>query len=115
MAHYARLGADGVVLEVVVIDDQHEVGGEAAGIAWCEQFFGTKGWIKTSYNGKIRGNFAGIGMTYNAKLDVFVPVKIYQSWVWDFSKNTWVPPVPYPTDGQVYIWNETGKIWVEAK
>lgn len=79
MAHFAQLNENNKVIQVVVIsnDETHDTDGlenEALGIAFCQKLFGadTK-WVQTSYNGSMRGVFAGIGMTYDAKKDEFIP------------------------------------------
>lgn len=67
MAHFAKI-VDGIVTEVVVVDNEHEVYGE--------QYLNDLGlagrWIQTSYNGNFRGAFAGIGFTYDEELDEFI-------------------------------------------
>lgn len=79
MAHFAELDKDNKVLRVIVIsnDETHDVNGvenEALGIEFCKKLFGedTK-WVQTSYNNSMRGFFAGVGDTYDATLDQFVP------------------------------------------
>jgi hypothetical protein len=79
MAHFARLDADNIVTEVLVVDNA--VLGvpedEANGIAWLRDFDTLRGfsparWVQTSYNGNFRGRYAGIGMIYDASLDEFI-------------------------------------------
>ena len=80
-------------------------------------------WIQTSYNtqgGKhlldgtpLRGNYAGIGYTYDQINDVFYSPQPYASWVLDQSDWTWKAPVAMPTDGKMYKWEESTKSWVE--
>jgi hypothetical protein len=70
MAHYAELDLNNTVLRVIVIPNEAEPT-EAAGIAYCENLLGGR-WIKTSYNGNIRGKYAGIGDTYDQVNDIFV-------------------------------------------
>ena len=79
MAHFAELDKDNKVLRVIVIsnDETHDEDGvedETLGIAFCKSLFGenTK-WVQTSYNNKIRGIYAGIGMSYDKNADIFVP------------------------------------------
>ena len=85
MAHFAELDANNVVLRVIVIDtkdnsDANGVEKEHIGAAFCERLFaGT--WKQTSYNHNFRKRYAGIGFTYNEKLDAFIPPKPYSSWV----------------------------------
>jgi hypothetical protein len=77
MAHFAELDSNNVVLRVVVVDnkDTSDAAGvekEYIGAAFCERLFGGN-WKQTSYNGNFRKNYAGIGYTYDAELDEFVP------------------------------------------
>jgi hypothetical protein len=76
MAHFAELDSNNVVLRVIVVDnkdtsDAHGVEKEHIGAAFCERVLGGT-WKQTSYNGNMRGRYAGIGYTYNAQLDEFV-------------------------------------------
>ena len=75
MAHFAELDSNNVVLRVVVVDnkdtaDAQGVEKEHIGAAFCERLLGGR-WVQTSYNGKFRGRFAGIGYTYNSQTDEF--------------------------------------------
>lgn len=119
MAHFAELDANNVVLRVIVVDnkDTADVNGiekEYIGAAFCEKLFGGT-WKQTSYNGNFRKNYAGIGYSYlPAPIDGFAPPRPYESWNLDPDTCQWVAPVPMPTDGQMYSWNETTQTW-EAK
>ena len=67
MAHFAKIES-GIVTQVVVVDNEHEANGEA-----YLHSLGLEGvWVQTSYNGNIRGKFAGIGDTYDSLADVFI-------------------------------------------
>ncbi len=68
MAHFAELDNDNKVLRVIVVSEDNESEGET----WCKNLLGGR-WKQTSYNGNIRGMFAGVGYTYDADLDEFVP------------------------------------------
>lgn len=79
MAHFARLGADGIVTEVLVVDNGilETPENEQLGIKWLEDFDTLRGleparWVQTSYNSNFRGRYAGIGMTYDTVLDEFI-------------------------------------------
>ena len=119
MAHFAELDANNVVLRVIVVDnkDTADVNGvekEYIGAAFCEKLFGGT-WKQTSYNGNFRKNYAGVGYSYlPAPIDGFAPPRPYESWNLDPDTCQWVAPVPMPTDGQMYSWNETTQTW-EAK
>ena len=69
-------------------------------------------WVQTSYNRNFRKNFAGPGHTYDPVLDAFIPEKMHESWVLNDSCS-WIPPIPYPTDGKDYYWDETVIAWIE--
>jgi hypothetical protein len=90
MAHYAELDENNVVLRVVVIDNDVEPT-EEAGISWCEGFFGSGTWKKTSYNSNIRKNYAGVGFTYDSVRDAFVPpMPTEGSWTLDEDTCRWI-------------------------
>lgn len=115
MAHYAEIDANNVVLRVIVVDNKDEstpdgTTVESIGVAFCQRLFGGD-WVKTSYNGNIRKRYAGIGYTYNSSLDAFVPPQPFPSWTLDNATADWVAPVPMPTDGKQYAWNEETQSW----
>ena len=115
MAHFAKIDENNVVVSVIVVDnkdtsDANGVEKEHIGAAFCERLFGGT-WKQTSYNGKIRKNYAGIGYTYDSVIDAFVPPKIFPSWLLDTNTANWVPPIPIPTDVNRYKWNEDTKSW----
>jgi hypothetical protein len=106
MAHFAEIDKNNLVLRVLVTDNHSS----NEGYDWLiENLGGT--WIKTSYNGRIRKNFAGIGFTYNEELDSFVSPQPFPSWKLDKRNSQWKAPVAYPTDGFTYFWNEEGLTW----
>ena len=116
MAHFAQLDGNNVVTKVIVVankdtSDANGVEKESIGIAFCERLFGGT-WKQTSYNGNIRKNYAGIGYTYNADIDAFVPPKPFASWTLNNDTAQWEAPTPMPTDGQMYTWNEATTSWV---
>jgi hypothetical protein len=115
MSHFAELDANNVVLRVVVVankdtSDANGVEKEHIGAAYLEKLLGGT-WKQTSYNGKIRKNYAGVGYTYRADIDAFVAPKPYPSWVLDESAQ-WQAPVPMPDDGEMYSWDEDAQSWV---
>ena len=117
MAHFAQLDANNVVTQVVVVGnkDTSDANGaekESIGVAFCERLFGGT-WKQTSYNGNIRKNYAGIGYTYDAGRDAFIPPKPFASWVLNETTCQWEAPVPMPTDGKRYTWDEATTSWKE--
>lgn len=115
MAHFAQLDENNVVTQVIVVHNNelmdNGVESEAKGIAFCQSLFPNTNWKQTSYNGNIRKNYAGIGFTYDAHRDAFIPPKPYPSWLLDEATCTWQPPIKMPTDGKIYSWNEATTSW----
>lgn len=119
MAHYAFIDDNGVVIDVIAGMD------EAGNAQDWEQIYGAmRGMrcLRTSYNthaGKhlsggqpFRKNYAGIGFTYDANLDAFVPPKPHPSWVINELSCTWQPPVARPDDELPWQWDEASVSWV---
>ena len=124
MAHFAEIDSNGVVQRVIVVanKDTADANGnelESIGVAFCQKLLGGN-WKQTSYNGNIRKNYAGIGYTYDAGLDAFVPPQPYPSWVLNNETAQWVAPVPMPSDAgtgeppKMYSWDEAAQAWVEV-
>lgn len=120
MAHYAFLDKNNIITEVIVGKDENE-----DGVDW-EVFYGnfrnqtckrtsynTHGGVHTFGGVPFRKNYAGLGYTYDATRDAFIPPNSYQSWLLNEDTCLWEPPVPYPTDGKRYNWNEETQSWVE--
>lgn len=110
MAHYAFLDDNNIVTEVIVGIDETELIENLDPETWYGQFRGQR-CVRTSYNGRIRGRYAGIGYHYDDTLDVFIAPQPYPSWMHD-STGEWQPPVPKPTEG-LWRWNEANLEWVE--
>jgi hypothetical protein len=109
MAHFAEIDSNNVVLRVLVVANEHEHRGQEFLANDCN-LGGT--WVKTSYNGNIRGKFAGLGDTYDLVNDRFISKQPFPSWTLDAEFN-WQAPVAMPTDGKPYEWNEETQSWVE--
>lgn len=110
MAHYAFLDLNNVVTEVIVGKDEDEL---LDGLT-TEEWYGrerNQRCLRTSYNGKIRKNFAGVGYRYDELRDAFISPQPFLSWSFDEETCNWTPPIPYPEDGQFYYWDETTKGW----
>jgi hypothetical protein len=112
MAHYAFLDENNIVTEVITGRNETEV---VDGISDWESYYGEfrgQPCVRTSYNGNIRKNFAGIGFYYDAERDAFIPPKSFQSWVLDEETCRWAAPVPYPEDDLMYHWDEDAIEWI---
>ena len=125
MAHFAQIDDNNVVTQVIVVAnsdtaDANGVEKEHIGAAFCEKLFGGT-WKQTSYNGNLRKNYAGIGYTYNAGIDAFVPPKPFASWVLDNDTAQWNAPVAMPADAGTgeppkrYTWDESTTSWKQVE
>jgi len=118
MAHFAQLDEANIVIQVIVVNNdellENGIESESKGIAFCQLLFGGN-WVKTSYNAAINGfrkNYAGIGFTYDPIADHFFAPQPYPSWILDANAK-WQAPIPMPTDGKNYIWDETTTSWID--
>ena len=112
MAHYAFLDQNNVVTEVIVGIDETELIDGLDTETWYGNFRGQV-CKRTSYNGNIRKNYAGIGFTYDPELDAFIPPKPFESWLLNEQTANWQAPVPKP-DGN-YRWDEDSVSWLEVE
>ena len=112
MAHFARIDSNNEVVQVLVVPDAQEHRGAEFLTDDCN-LPGT--WIQTSYTGRIRKRFAGVGMTYDADRDAFISPKAHDSWVFDEDSCAWRAPVAYPTDGGIYAWDEESVSWQKVE
>ena len=128
MAHFAQLDENNVVTQVIVVanSDTADVNGvesENIGVAFCQSLLGAEtNWKQTSYNGNMRGNYAGIGMKYMTGVatlgvgstDVFMLQQPYASWTISTTEARWEAPLTEPTltdeqrvAGSYYTWDES--------
>ena len=113
MAHYAFLDENNIVTEVIPGKDEWEILDGLTPEEWYGNFRGQR-CVRTSYNGNIRKNFAGIGYTYDEQRDAFIEPKPYPSWSLNEDTCRWDAPIPMPSDGKFYIWNENQRNWEEV-
>lgn len=118
MAHFAQLDENNKVIQVIVVHNNELMmdgqENEIKGILFCKSLYGGETrWKQTSYNGNFRKNYAGIGFTYDEQKDAFIPLKPFNSWTLNETTCLWEAPVPYPTDGERYIWNEETINWMQ--
>lgn len=120
MAHFAKLNNNNVVIDVIVVtnatvDNLPFPESESLGIEFCKSLYGMDtNWAQTSYNATFRYNYAGSGYTFDQTANpngAFIPRKPYPSWIINTNTYQWEAPVPYPTDGKVYYWDETTLSW----
>ena len=119
MAHFAKLDENNNVLLVCVVNNDvitiNGVESEQAGIDFLTQLYNHTLWKQTSYNKNIRKNYAGIGYTYDAARDAFIPPKPFNSWILDEDTCQWQAPTPKPiVEGKRYYWSEDDLSWREV-
>jgi hypothetical protein len=117
MSHFAKV-LDGKVIQVIVAEpDFFDMFVDSSPGTWIQTSYNTRGGIHYGPDGQpdggvaLRGNYAGIGYTYDAANDVFYAPQPYASWVLDQSTWSWNAPVTYPDDGGAYNWDELAKAW----
>jgi hypothetical protein len=115
MAHFAEIGLNNVVQQVIVVHnnellDENGVEQESKGQEFCRNLLGGT-WAQTSYNGSFRKNFAGAGYTYDSTRDAFIAPKPYNSWILDEETCQWQPPIPVPDTENMYAWDEETTSW----
>lgn len=112
MGHFAKV-LDGKVTQVIVAEPEFfTTFVDSSPGAWIQTSYNTFGGQHKEGGTPLRGNYAGIGYTYDAQNDVFYAPQPFASWV--LNKNTWLweAPIPMPQDGKFYDWNEESKSWV---
>jgi hypothetical protein len=110
ISHFAELDENNIVLRVLVGDNNLP----NEGYDWFVENLGGR-WIQTSYNAKIRKNYAGIGFRYDEELDAFIPPQPFSSWTFNEETANWMSPVAYPQDGRRYNWDEETLTWKEVE
>ena len=117
MGHFAKV-ENGIVTQVIVAE-QDFINSGAVGTGWIQTSYNTRGGIHYGQDGQpdggvaLRGNYAGIGYTYDAANDVFYAPKPYPSWTISVPTWIWQAPTPYPNDGKKYDWDEPTISWIE--
>ena len=120
MSHYAKV-ANGIVTQVIVAEaDFFTTFVDTSPGSWIQTSYNTRGNVHYGQDGNpdggvaLRGNYAGIGYTYDQVNDVFYAPQPFPSWTLNQSTWTWEAPTPYPTDGKTYRWDEPTTSWVEV-
>mgnify|MGYP003335088594 CR=1 FL=1 len=122
MAYFAELDSNNVVLQVLAvnnsdIDNLPFPQSEPVGIAYLESFLPERIWAQTSYNSNFRVRYAGVGMVFYPNCTAtpyggFGNTPEYPDFIFDEATCLWIPPVPYPTDGKQYYWDDALHEWI---
>lgn len=121
MGHFAKV-VDGKVTQVIVAEpDFFDTFVDSSPGQWIQTSYNTRGNVHYAPNSNepdgepaLRGNYAGIGYTYDSVNDVFYPPQPFNSWTLSEQTWLWEAPVAYPDDGKVYVWNEENTDWEEV-
>lgn len=123
MAYFAKLDENNIVIQVISVSnaeilDANGNESEQIGIEWCRKWSGGhEKWIQTSFNRRIRKNFASYNYKYDKERDAFIPKQPYQSWVLNEQTCNWESPIPMPEniEGHYWVWNESIIDWESIK
>lgn len=119
MAYFAQIDDTGTVVQVIAVSnddapDPATAHSEPLGQAFIADTLGLHGtFIQCSYNGTFRKQYPGPGYQYDADADVFFPPQPFPSWTLD-GDHDWQPPVPMPSEGGPWRWDEDTLSWVEV-
>ena len=114
MAHYAKV-ENTLVTQVIVAEPEFfETFVDSSPGEWIQTSYNTSGGVHADGGTPLRKNYAGVGFTYDSVRDAFIPPQPYASWTLNEDTCQWDSPVPYPTDGLRYDWDEETLAWVEV-
>lgn len=114
MSHFAEINSEGVVLRVIVAEQDFINTGLVGDPAlWIQTSYNTHGGVHTLGGTPLRKNYAGIGYTYDPRRDAFIPPRPHASWQLNEETCLWQAPETYPQDGGSYKWDEATLSWIE--
>ena len=120
MGHFAQINEENVVTQVIVADqDFINTGAVGDPAKWIQTSYNTRAGVHYGQDGQpdggvaLRKNYAGIGYSYDAGRDAFIPPKSFDSWILDEETCLYSAPTPMPTDGKMYMWDEPTLSWTE--
>ena len=119
MAYFAELDDNNTVTRVLSVHNDYEHRGQdflandlGLGGRWVQTSYNTHGGVHVNGGTPLRKNYAGVGFTFDEQRDAFIPPQPFPSWLLHEDSCLWQPPVPYPSDGQEYVWDEGSLAWV---
>ena len=115
MSHFAQIDENNIVTQVLVIEqDVIDTGLFGDPSSFVQTSYNTIGGVHTLGGTPLRKNYAGIGYTYDAGRDAFIPPKTFNSWTLNEDTCLWEAPTPMPVEeGKIFVWNEETTSWVE--
>lgn len=113
MSHFAKV-LNGIVTQVIVAEAEFfDTFVDSSPGAWIQTSYNTRGGVHKNGGTPLRKNYAGIGYTYDAQRDAFIPPKPFASWTLNDDTCLWDAPTPMPQDGKPYVWDEAALNWKE--
>jgi hypothetical protein len=113
MGHFAKV-VDGKVTQVIVAEPEFfQTFVDSSPGAWIQTSYNTHGGVHANDGTPLRKNYAGVGYSYDATKDAFIPPQPFASWTLDDATCLWNAPVAMPADGKPYAWNEATQSWDE--
>lgn len=114
MAHFAKVN-NGIVEQVIVAEPEFfDTFVDSSPGQWIQTSYNTHGGVHANGGTPLRKNYAGIGYTYDRDRGAFIPPKPFASWVLNEETCLWDAPMPMPTDGKMYQWDEAAGAWVQS-
>ena len=114
MGHFAKV-VDGKVTQVIVAEKEFfDTFVDSSPGQWLQTSYNTHGGVHANGGTPLRKNYAGVGYTYDAAKDAFIPPQPYLSWTLDEQTCQWHPPIQYPSDDKSYQWDEQTISWKEV-
>lgn len=115
MSHFAQINENNIVIRVLVIEqDVIDTGAFGDPSTFVQTSYNTHGGVHSLGGTPLRKNYAGIGFTYDATRDAFIPPRPFPSWVLDEDTCFWSAPATMPQDNKRYNWDEATTSWVEV-
>ena len=124
MSHFAKI--ENNIVTFVTVGRQEDDGleqelCERTGDTYRQTSYNTRGGVHYNHDGEpstdqskaLRKNYAGIGYTFDEERDAFIPPQPFESWLLDEESCLWEAPVAYPSDGELYQWDEATLSWIE--
>lgn len=124
MSHFAKI--ENNIVTFVTVGRQEDDGleqelCERTGDTYRQTSYNTRGGVhytdgvpSTDQSKALRKNYAGVGYTFDEERDAFIPPQPFESWLLDEDTCLWEAPVAYPTDGEMYMWDEETLSWIET-
>jgi hypothetical protein len=113
MSHFAQIDENNNVIQVLVIEqDVVDSGLFGDPQFWIQTSYNTHGGVHINGGTPLRKNYAGIGYIYDTVRDAFYEPKPFNSWTLNEETCIWMPPASYPSDGNIYSWDEDSLSWI---